>query len=86
MPIKNGVQTSELWLTVALTGINGLTSLLVFYGIITTEEREVWLAVLIPIITNIANAIVVTQYIRSRESVKVNAMKKLESAGDIGEV
>jgi hypothetical protein len=75
MQPKDGIHTTEFWLT-AVTNIAGATlALLTAYGLLRREETELWLAllqalavVIIPIVLSRVN----TAYIQSRAQVKAN--------------
>lgn len=69
-PMSSGKTTSEMWVTLAGT----IVSLLVIYGILSTEQAEGWNAVvlaIIPIIFAIAPAV----YTYSRTSLKKTAIE-----------
>lgn len=84
MAIKNGVYTTEFWVTMTTNIVGAAIALAVGYGLITREEGDLWLALLMSIslmVIPLVLAYVNGKYIKSRQEVKTtNEMARVYEA------
>ena len=72
MTPKPGIQTSEFWLTAVTNVCGAIVALLAGYGLISSEEGELWLALALAVIP-LALAYTNGRYIEGRTIVKSRA-------------
>lgn len=71
--MKDGINTSEFWITAVMNIVGAVFMILAGYGIVTEEERELWIALaraLVLAIVPMALAYTNGKYIDSRKEVK----------------
>ena len=69
MEIKSGFKTTEFWMSAISSVFVAGLALLVGYGVISSEESDLWLALLMAV-APLAIAGIVTTYTKSRTDVK----------------
>ena len=69
METKSGIKTTEFWMSAVSSVFVAVLALLVGYGVISSEESDLWLALLMAV-APVAIAVIVTSYTKSRTEVK----------------
>lgn len=82
MPLKQGYKTTEFWITAAANIAAAVIAVLAGYGIVKSEEGELWLALVqalalavVPLVMAFVNG----RYINARAAVKTAALKNASS-------
>lgn len=81
MSLKSGFKTSEFWLGIILFAGNALADVLIAQNIITAEERETILKLVMAAVLGIVSIVIHISYTMSRTEVKKSA---LESNPELG--
>lgn len=81
MTNKNGYKTTEFWLSAVGVLLTALLALLVGYGIISTEQADLWLNLLVAS-APIAAALIIMSYNNSRAKVKAASSFPLWAPAD----
>lgn len=75
--LKDGVRSSEFWVTLIMSAVNAILGVLVLYGILTDETSSMiaqiiqyLLLAILPIVTGW----MVTRYTQSRTAIKIEHM------------
>lgn len=84
MDLKDGVKTTEFWLSSLTVVFMAILALLVGYGLLTKEESSMWmnlitalLALIVPVAAYYGMQKTTTTYVESRTSVKSAASEAL---------
>ena len=73
--MKNGVFTTEFWVTVIVNVVAATVALLAAYGLLTEKEGEVWVELaraLVLMIAPIVMAYTSVRYTQARTNLKLN--------------
>ena len=70
--VKDGYKTTEFWLATAGILVTAILGLLVGYGLLTSEQAELWAGLSVPLLSMVIAAISIG-YSTSRGRVKVAA-------------
>lgn len=77
--MKPGYQTSEFWLNLVATLLATALPLLVFYGVVTQEEAELWKALGMAIAAAVVSVALIwgaKEYGTNRTALKVTNLEK----------
>ena len=67
---KPGYKTTEFWLSLFTVLVTSIVPLLVFYGVASQEEADLWVKALLPIAGAVAGGFTAGLYSYSRARVK----------------